>query len=62
MLEEILKLIKPKRKLQKDSFLWFEEGRWMTEVIKCKSNKRMIYVDSYYDEETEKYIIEYYNK
>lgn len=62
MLKEILKLIKPKSELQIDSFLWFEKGRWIAEVIKCKSNKRMIYVDSYFDEETENYIIEYYIK
>ncbi|MGK0575547.1 hypothetical protein [Macrococcus capreoli] len=62
MLKEIIKLIKPKKKLQIDSFEWYEELVWMSEIQKYKNDKRFIFVDSYYNEETEKYYIEYFIK
>ncbi|MCU7557288.1 hypothetical protein [Macrococcus capreoli] len=62
MLKEIIKLIKPEKKIQIDSFEWYEELVWMSEVQKIKNDKRFIYVDSYYNDETEKYYIEYFIK
>ncbi len=62
VLKEIVKLIKPEKKLQKDVFEWFEKGIWMAEAIKCKSSNKLIYVDSYFCEETDKFYIEYYIK
>ncbi|WP_414055227.1 hypothetical protein [Macrococcus equi] len=60
--KEFINVLKPKRKLQKDVFDWYEEGVWKAEVIKCKQNKRTIYVNSYFCDEKEKFYIEYYNK
>lgn len=62
MLKEVIKLIRPEKKMQKDVFDWYEQGIWMAEIIKCKANKKQIFVKAYFDDDTEKYYIEYYNK
>lgn len=60
--EKVIKIIRPDKKLQMDTFEWYEKGRFIAEEVKCKNNKRQLYVDSGFDDETEKYFIKYYNK
>ncbi|QYA42099.1 hypothetical protein KYI11_10940 [Macrococcoides bohemicum] len=62
ILEKVFKLVRPEKKLQVDTFEWYEKGRWVVEVIKCKSDKKIIYLDSGFNNDTEKYFIDYYNK
>ncbi|RAI79333.1 hypothetical protein BFS35_012295 [Macrococcoides goetzii] len=62
IIEKVLKIIKPEKQIQRDVFDWYEEGIWKASIIKCKDNKNLIYVDSYFDDETEKFYIEYYIK
>ena len=62
ILEKVIKTIRPEKKIQVDTFEWYEKGRFMAEEIKTKKNKKQIYVDSGFDEERRKYFIEYYDK
>ncbi len=62
ILEKVIKIIRPAKKIQVDTFEWYEKGRFKAEEIKCKKSIRYIFVDSGFNEETEKYFIKYYNK
>ncbi|MCE4957686.1 hypothetical protein [Macrococcoides caseolyticum] len=62
MLKEIIRLIKSKKRIQIDSFEWYEELVWKAEIKKIKRDRRYIYADSYFNDDTEKYYIEYYIK
>ncbi|MGV2927185.1 hypothetical protein RW115_01190 [Macrococcus capreoli] len=62
MLKELMKLLRPEKKLQIDTFDWYEELIWKSEIKKIKRNRSYIYVDSYFNDDTEKYYIEYYIK
>lgn len=60
ILKQIMKLIKPERKLQRDTFKIFEYNLWQHEIRKIRESKRYILVDYGVDDENECMYIEYY--
>lgn len=55
-----MKLIKPERRLQRDTFKIYEYNLWQREIRKIRESKRYILVDYDVDDKNECMYIEYY--
>lgn len=62
ILKQIMKLIKPQRKLQRDTFKIYEYNLWQREIRKIRESKRYILADYGVDDENECMYIEYFIK
>gem|GEM_PF-2363451 len=60
ILKHIMKLIKPERKLQRDTFKIYEYNIWQYEIRKIRENKHYILVDYGVDDKNECMYIEYF--
>lgn len=60
ILKQIMKLIKPERRLQRDTFKIYEYNLWQREIRKIRESKRYILVDYDVDDKNECMYIEYY--